>query len=74
MAIAKTENGTVDVEAGAVAGALDEWGLSDKVMASGLDTRGCRPTAAPGAAKPLATLSPSYPRTTTPRCLARKSP
>ena len=33
----------------------------------------CHPTAAPGAANPLATLSPSYPRTTTPRCLARKS-
>ena len=76
MAIAKTENGTGEVEAGAVAGALDEWGLSDKVVASGLDTREgvCHTTAAPGAANPLAPLSPSYPRTTTPRCLARKSP
>ena len=38
LAIAKTENGTGEVEARAVAGALDEWKLSDKVVASGFDT------------------------------------
>ena len=38
LAIAKTENGTGEVEARAVSAALDEWGLSGKVVASGFDT------------------------------------
>ena len=38
LAIAKTENGTGEVEARAVAAALEEWGLSGKVVASGFDT------------------------------------
>ena len=35
LTIAKTENGTGEVEARAVAGALEEWELTNKVIASG---------------------------------------
>ena len=38
LTIAKTENGTGEVEARAVAGALEEWELTNKVIASGFDT------------------------------------
>ena len=38
LSIAKTDNGSGEVEANAVMAALDEWGLSDKVVASGFDT------------------------------------
>ena len=38
LAIAKTKNGTGEVEARAIAGNLEEWDLTDKVVASGFDT------------------------------------
>ena len=82
LAIAKTENGTGEVEARAVAGALDEWKLSDKVVASGFDTTSsntgvhkgggvCNPSGTPGPANPLVAVPTSHPRATTTRSLPR---